>query len=249
MKHARALLLAAATTAMSDAGARDIDPSTYLLLPTVTQDERELDFRFGDGSVGQNIPSEWDAGLGFGLGVTERWFTEFAVQYRAPSATGAGWDSLEWENILQVSEQGEWPVDVGIAIEIDKPRLSNVGTTVYVGPLLQKDLGRIQLNLNVLANRQIQSPQYREMHWTYQFQAKYSYAEALEFGVQGFGSPGSTSRAFVSYEDQTHRVGPVVLGKISLGSERALQYNTAFLLGMTSRSPARTLRLQLEYEF
>ncbi len=249
MKHVRALLIAMAATAAPCAGAREIDPSAYLLLPSVTPGEREIEFRLGDGSVGRNVPAEWDTSIALGLGLTRSWFSEIAAQYRAPSGAGAGWDSFEWENILQVSEPGEWPVDVGVAFEVDRPRDASLGTTLYFGPLLQKDFRRVQVNLNILAARQVLSPQYRELHWTYQFQAKYRYEEALEFGVQAFGGPGSTSRAWVPYEDQTHRIGPAMFGKIPLGSARELQYDAAFLFGATTRSPARTLRLQVEYEF
>jgi hypothetical protein len=249
MKTVKALVLVAAAEAMSIAGAREIDPSTYVLLPIVTLGEREIDLRFGSGSTGQHILPERDAGIGFGLGVSEHWFTEIAGQVRQASGSGVGFDSLEWENIVQVSEQGEWPVDLGVAVEVDRPRDPSLGTTVNLGPLLQKDIGRFQVNLNFLASHKFQAAQFPGVHWAYQFQAKYRYAPALEYGFQAFGSPGSTSRARVSFEDQTHRFGPMVLGKFRLSDGRGLQYNAAFLLGATNRSPERTLRFQLEYEF
>ena len=228
--------------------AREIDPSTYLLLPGVTEGEHEVDVRMGDGSTGRHIPSERDLGIGFGVGVNSHWFTELAVQYRALSGTPDGFDSLEWENILQVAEPGEWPVDLGIMVAIDRPRDLAQGTALTVGPLLQKEFGRIQVNFNVLGSRLFgASP--TNVHWAYQFQVKYRQSQAFEYGVQGFGSPASTSRAWVAYEDQTHRLGPVVLGKFPLGGERAIQYNAGLLFGTTSRSPSRTLRLQVEYEF
>jgi hypothetical protein len=57
------------------------------------------------------------------------------------------------------------------------------------------------------------------------------------------------SATWAPYSDQVHRIGPVALGKFKFGRERSLAYNAAFLFGTTARSPDRTLRFQIEYEF
>jgi hypothetical protein len=245
----RWLCLLLPALAATGARARDIDPSTYMFFPQVDPTEREVDWHAGVGSDGRHIPFERDAGLGFGLAPSDSWFTELAIQYRQPDGAGTTFDSLEWENVFQLAEPGEWPVDLGWVVEIDQPHIASQGTTLTTGPLLQKDFGRLQANLNVLASYQVLLPQYAAMHWSYQAQVKYRARPEFEWGVQAFGSPSSTNHVHVDYADQTHRLGPLVTGRLLIGSGQSLQYNAAFLFGITDKSPSRTFRVQLEYEF
>ncbi|HXR35545.1 MAG TPA: hypothetical protein VN754_06335 [Candidatus Binataceae bacterium] len=228
--------------------ARAVDPSAYLLLPTVTQGEREIDLRAGWGSGDATVNADKAAGLGFGYGVTQHWFTEVAVQYRRQGNTGTEFDAFEWENILQLAEPGEWPVDVGLALELERPRTMAEGTGVRVGPLLQKEFGMVQANLNLLLARHIHSSQFQSTSLNYQGQVKYRYSQPFEFGLQAFGNVGAVNR-WAGYEGETHRIGPVVLGKFPLANESSLSYNLGLLFGTTAKSPDRTLRLQVEYEF
>jgi len=247
MKPALALATLAAA-AWTSGPAQAVDASTYLIEPIVTAGERELDARMGVGSRGRDTASERDAGVGLGMGLTQRWFSEIAVQYRQAS-TGTGWDALDWENVVQLAEQGEWLVDTGILLEIEVPRDRAEGDSLRAGVLLQKDFGYWQVNFNTVATRHFNSSEFRLEQWRYQFQAKYRLRRPLEFGVQAFGSLSAHDRLWAPYERQTHRIGPVILGRFPLSGERSIGYNAAFLLGTTGRSPDRTFRCQLEYEF
>ncbi len=242
-------VLAAVVLATSAGSARAADASLYLLVPTVTQGEREIDFHSGVGSAGRSTHREEDAGVGFGAGVTDYWFTELAVQYRRVGNSGTAMDAFEWENIFQLAEPGQWPLDVGIAVEVEKPRNPAEGFSVRAGPLLQKEFGRFQGNANLLFSRHYQGTEFHATQERYEVQLKYRYAQAFEYGLQAFGSLGSPRQSWTGYERQLHRLGPVILGKLPLAGERSLSYNAAFLAGTTAHSPDRTVRLQLEYEF
>jgi hypothetical protein len=236
-----ALLLAAGT-------ARGADPSVYLLLPSVTEGERELDLRTGVGSGDDSARAAKAAALGLGYGVTQRWFTEATVQYQQTAGSGTGLDSFEWENILQLAEPDEWPVDVGLALELERPRDRAEGPAARVGALLQKEYGRVQINLNLLLTRHFHGTEFPSTALGYQGQVKYRDRQSLEYGVQAFGNVGAVNR-WGAYSTQTHRIGPVILGKFPLANERSIGYTLGVLLGTTERSPDRTLRLQVEFEF
>ena len=235
--------------AMTAAPAHGADPSTYLLLPGVTQGERELDTRYGVGSAGTTTRHQQDAGIGIGLGVGANWFSEIAVQYRRIGRNGTALDGFEWENIVALAEPGQWPVDVALAIEVEQAHDSREGPALRAGPLLQGEYGRFQANLNVMAGRHIHSAEFQATQLRYQAQVKYRYSRPLEVGLQAFGSLGSASQTWSAYADQVHRIGPVVLGRFVLPGERSISYNAGYLLGTSAHSPDRTLRLQLEYEF
>jgi hypothetical protein len=239
-----AFLLIAGST-----GARAVDAAAYLLQPVVTLGEREIDLRMGVGSAGEQTVLQRDAAIGFGKAVLDGWFSELSVQVHRIGARATEFDAVDWENIVQLSEQGEWPVDLGWVLEVERPRNPAEGMSIRMGPLLQREFGRIQVNANLVASRHFQTSTFQATQWHYQLQAKYRLRQPLEFGLQAFGTLGSRDAALEPYARQVHRVGPVVMGKFPIGPERTLAYNVGLLGGTTGHSPDRTLRAQLEIEF
>ena len=48
---------------------------------------------------------------------------------------------------------------------------------------------------------------------------------------------------------QSHKAGPAIFGKLADGNHHAIEYNAAWLFGMSDAAPDNTFRLQIEYEF
>jgi len=242
-------LLLPSALALSAHTAWAVDASDYLLLPTVVQGEREIDWRTGIASAGPTTNAQADYALGVGYGVTAHWFTELALHYGQRQGSTLQFRDVAWENILQLAEPGEWPLDVGISFEVEHSQRSQDQLNVTGGVLLQKEFGVVQANLNILLTHVIEGPEPASTRVQLQGQLKYRYSEPFEFGVQGFSNVSSYRTTWAPYSDQVHRIGPVALGKFKFGRERSLSYNAAFLFGTTDRSPDRTLRFQIEYEF
>ncbi len=241
------LLLVVLALSAQSAGA--VDASDYLLLPTVVQGEREIDWRTGIASAGATTSAQTDYALGLGYGVTAHWFTELAVHYGQRQDSTLQFKDVAWENVLQLTEPGEWPLDIGLSFEVERSRRSQDQLDVTGGALLQKEFGLFQANLNILLNHVIEGTEPATTRVHFQGQLKYRYSEPLEFGVQAFSNVSSYRTTWAPYSDQVHRIGPVALGKVKFGHERSLSYNAAFLFGTTDHSPDRTLRFQIEYEF
>jgi len=226
-----------------------IDANPYLLTPTVVEGERELDVFAGVGSAGSTTGLRRNSAIGVGVGVTNSWLSELAIRYQKAGDAGLAYDAVEWENILALAETNEWPVDVGIVLELELPHHSAEGIETRIGPLLQKDLGNFEINLNLIMDHHFFSDGFDSTRLQYQGQIKYRYREPLEFGLQSFGQTGSRRQNWAAYEQQVHRIGPVVMGHFALPKERGWSYNVGYLLGTTAHSPDRTLRCQIEYEF
>jgi len=79
-------------------------------------------------------------------------------------------------------------------------------------------------------------------------QVKYRYRQAFEFGAQGFGDLGPWGH-WSPLQQQTHRFGPAVFGRVPLGGRLVLNYNAAWLFGLVSGAPSDTVRAQVEIEF
>lgn len=224
-------------------------PADYVYSPTVEYGEKEIDFKYGsarqkDGTYAQTTS------VGFGYGAKENWFTEF---YLKQERSGNQNNTLaEWENKFQLTETGKYPLDIGLITELEAPLSGKAPWELKLGPLLQTEFGKFQLNGNLLFERAFGQADESGVPFTtnisYQWQAKYRWQTVFEFGLQGMGEMGKWNN-WDKQSDQNHRAGPAVFGKIPLGNRQAIRYNAAWLLGASNPAPNHTFRLQLEFEY
>jgi len=237
----RGILLAAISISFAIAG-----PADYVYTPMVEFGEREIDMKYGSSSLPDGIQSE-ATGVGYGLGVTEYWFTEVAFKYK--SKGGKDVSQAEWENKFQLTEMGEYAVDVGLITEVEIPLSANESWEAKVGGLFQTEFQKLQLNGNVLFKRKFGlAGQSYNTNLLYQLQAKYRLQSALEFGVQGFGEMGKWND-WSKQSNLNHFFGPAFFGKLNLDNRRAVKYNAAWLFAASRNAPGNTFRVQIEYEF
>jgi hypothetical protein len=222
-------------------------PSDYIYTPAVTYGEREIDFKSGSADK-KDTPVEAAASIGFGYGATQWWFTEVYLKYKRELNTDTRFDAVEWENKFQLTETGQYPVDVGFLVEIERPMDHDEGWEVKWGPLFQTEFGKVQLNANLLFQRSYHAAEPSNMEFKYQWQVKYRWLPHFEYGLQGFGEMGTYDN-WSPQDEQIHKLGPAVFGKLPLGGRQAIKYNAAWLFGNSKASPYNTLRLQVEYEF
>src|SRR6516225_5384874 len=168
-------LLLPLALALSAHTAWAVDASDYLLLPTVVQGEREIDWRTGIASSGPTTNAQADYALGVGYGVTAHWFTELALHYGQRHGSTVQFRDIAWENILQLAEPGEWPLDIGISFEVERSQRSQDQLDVTGGVLLQKEFGAVQANLNILLAHVIESSEPATTRVQFQGQLKYRY--------------------------------------------------------------------------
>lgn len=223
-------------------------PSDYVVTPIVEEGEREIDFKAGSAKL-RDGTREASQSLGFGWGATGWWFTELYAKWHKPAGESHSFDAWEWENRFQLTETGRYPVDVGLLLEIERPKDRGEGYEYRWGPLLQADLTpSIQANLNLLLEKHVRSEAAGKAELGYQWQTKMRWKPALEWGIQGFGSLGPWND-WAPSSSQTHVAGPALFGRVGLGGRRAIKYNAGLLYGLNRASPQATARLQAEVEF
>jgi hypothetical protein len=220
-------------------------PDDYVVVPSVEFGEREIELRIGT-ATGQDGPRASAASLAFGYGVTTWWATEIYGKWHRRGATS--FDAIEWENRFQLTEPGEYPLDFGFLVEIERPRDRAEGYELRLGPLMQKDFGPVQANVNVLLERHYRASEPQVTELGYQWQLKYRWRPELEFGAQGFGDVGKWND-WESAHEQEHIAGPAIFGKFNLGGRQAIRYDAAVLFRLSDAAPRHTVRAQLEYEF
>lgn len=245
MKFSATLILLGALVSSSVyAGTAD-----YVYMPTVEHGEREIDFKFGSASLADG-QHRTDTSLGYGYGATEYWFTELYLKRKLSG--GADVTEAEWENKFQLLETGKYPVDLGLITEIEAPISVSGPWELKLGPLLQTEFGKFQLNGNMLFIRKYSSDGSGVQYPTeaaYQWQIKYRLQTSFEFGAQGFGDLGEWDQWVGSKEEVNHTAGPAIFGKLPMGNRQAIKYNAAWLIGSGTGAADRTFRMQIEYEF
>jgi hypothetical protein len=226
-------------------------PSDYVYTPAVEYGEREIDFKMGTWKLKDEPARESAASIGFGYGVTQRWFTEAYLKYQKSGGERAHYDAFEWENKFQLTEPNQYAVDVGLITEIEIPReRREEGYEFKIGPLFQGDVGPVRWNANLLFERifrgRSDTPRVTELG--YQLQAKYTVNPGFEVGAQAFGEMGPWDH-WEPRDEQVHRAGPAIFGKVRLGGREAIRYNAAWLFSASHAAPRNGFRLQAEYEF
>ena len=245
--HAAALAALACLWLASPAPAL-AGPDEYVHSAVVEEGEREIDFKAGTRKLRDGTrESAWS--IGFGLGVNRWWFTELYAKWHKEPGEAHGFDAIEWENRLQFTETGRYPVDVGFLLEIERPRERSEGYEYKWGPLFQADLGTsVTANLNLLVEKHIRTSAPARAELGYQWQARYRWRPEFEFGAQGFGEFGPWDH-WLPTSEQSHRWGPALFGRVKVAQTRVIKYNAGLLFGLTDGSPRNQLRLQAEYEF
>jgi hypothetical protein len=219
-------------------------PADIVYMPTVEYGEKEFDLKFGTEKQ-QNGERKQVTKLGFGYGATEYWFTEvYFIHEREGSDTLT---LAEWENKFQLTETGKYPVDLGLVVEIEAPLNKNEAYEFKLAPLMQTEFGKVQLNGNLVLERTF-GPGDHITAMGYQWQTKYRWKPNFEFGLQGFGEMGEWDN-WAPADEQEHRLGPAIFGKIGLGGKQKIKYNAALLFGASDAAADHTFRMQVEYEF
>lgn len=219
-------------------------PADYVYTPVVAQGEKEAGVKYGS-SNGMQV-----SGVGAGYGVTESWFTEVYLKQERTAAQ----DTIlaELENKFQLTQTGQYPVDIGLLTELEVPLSGRAPWEFRLGPLFQTELGKFQLNGNVFFERAFGQADESGVPFctnlSYQWQVKYRWKPLFEFGMQGLGELGKWNH-WDSSAGQNHRIGPAIFGKYALGKRRAIKYNAAWLFGASPAAPNHTVRAQIEYEF
>jgi len=225
-----------------------ISPSDYVNVPVIEAGEREIDFKYGIADLRPPDDQKAANSVGFGLGVNAHWFTEIYFKWEQNASNGQHFDAMEWENRFVFTEPGEYPFDLGLATEIERPKDRTEGYEISVGPLFQTKIERWQINANLKLTRSIKADEDVVPQLGYQFQLKYRLGPQFEPGIQAIGQVGDATH-WSPVDQQAHSMGPAAFGVFHVGDAEKIRYNAAWLVGLSGGSPRNVLRVQVEYEF
>jgi hypothetical protein len=221
------------------------DPAAKVYLPAVVQGEVELELRGGfqrwrDHDDDRERQFVADVGYAF----TSWWKSELAVGVTRLPGTSSRLDEIEWENIFELTEPGQYWVDLGLFAELARDHAEG-RNVVAIGPMFQKEFDRLQANANLLFERQLGAHAEPGAEIDNAWQLKWRGNPHFEPGVQGFGTIGRTNDFARATE---HKIGPAFFSQAVLGARNKIKFDAAVLFGLNRNSPDTTVRFNLEYE-
>jgi len=206
--------------------------------PIVDFGETELEFRghynFDDEANGNDgVDGSQKYKLDFGRGVTPRWFTEVVLEYEHAPGEGGVLAAVEWENVIQLTEQGEYAFDWGVLLEYSHALEDDAADKFEFGPLVQTEFGRQVWTGNLILEVPLSGDEGVEWEFATRLQRRIS--PAFEPAVELYWS-----------EDEL-QIGPALLGKTRVGAGPTIfAWQAGVLAGLTHSTPDVAVRFLVE---
>ena len=173
--------------------------------------------------------------FGFGKDISENLFVELYLIGAKDSEQKIQLEAYEIEALYQFTEQGEYWLDVGFLVEIERETDSQELEGNFA-LILEKEFGKWSAALNIHNQYQFEDDKKHVWEHNQAFQMRYRYSAQVE--------PG-----FEIYSDQKNFfIGPVLLGQIKLDSSK-LNWEIGILKEFNHSSNESVLRALIEYEF
>lgn len=211
------------------------DPGYYLVTPYSQPGQLAVDARYWTVKAPREKATLWPE-LGLRYGVNSRWTSGLFASYIGETLGTQKLSSLNWQNLLLLT-QGQYPFDLGLHAQLIHER--GEGNVLELGPVLQTEWGRSQLNFNLFFEHDWASSKGTQLK--YQWQALHRLRPGLRLGLQGFGELG---RWDAWSQRQSHRAGPTL--RLGLA---AAELQAGYLWGKTygSRGDMFTAQLLLPF--
>ena len=177
----------------------------------------------------------------FSHGVTSFWQAEAGVEYEYEENEGGDVTGLVLENKFQFAPTGSLPVDAGF--KIDYTRSLTGGPDELVGRLLlAKSFGQFNNIANINVGREIGEDSSDDMEYGFAYGFNYALNDNFAYGVEWHSDFGDFDN---DYNEQGHRVGPVIYGNAA----GLFEYEAGALIGVSDSAPDAEIKLVLEREF
>lgn len=221
------------------------DPGYYVVTVYDNAGVRTLDFRYWTVKLSNRPEVIWPE-LGFGYGVSTRWYTELYASWIGSSQMPTQLSTWNWQNDVLLT-QGEYPIDVAVHTNLIRNAMGPGGAIEW-GPVLQTDVGRTQLNGNVFFENGWDGFEPAAAQMKYQWQVRHRWHPSLHVGLQGFGELGRWDH-WAPRDQQSHRAGPALFSTLPLGEREALLVQASYLFGSVYGKHGRMFSMRAQLAF
>ena len=240
-----------AAIALSTIGMREATAGFKVYSPYVEYHEWEFEFR---GNTSFDDDGDKDGAQGYiyelAYSPTTYWHTALFLEQAHEPGDFLRSTEFAWENIFQLTEPGQYWLDVGAYIEYSKGLRHSGDHALEWKVLLEKSIGKWTFTANPIFVQKFPAADGENpgVEFEYAWGTHYRLMPEFEPGFEAFGGVGELTHAN-SLPEQEHLIGPSVRGRVGLGANSKLRYNLGYLVGLTDAAPDGTFKFELEYEF
>ncbi|SFF91545.1 hypothetical protein SAMN05518865_10631 [Duganella sp. CF458] len=213
----------------------------YVVTTYDVEGQASIDYKYWNAHY-KNSRNVASPEIGIGYGITSRWYTELSTQWIQFNGRHTRNTGIEWQNDFLLT-QGQYDVDVALHTLVERSRRREDGYAVEIGPVLQAQFWRTQLNFNLFFQREMDNGEKNETELAYQWQVKQRWKSWFSPGLQGFGEVGKWNDWLPS-KKQSHRAGPAFFGEAG-----HFKYEAAYLFGKNSGRAANSFSMRARYIF
>jgi FTR1 family protein len=183
-----------------------------------------------------------------GYGVTDRWFTEIEGELEKEyndDGEDLDFDTTEiaWENKFQLTEAGQYPVDLGFLLEYAVSTEDKHADEVESRVILGKDIGKTSHYANFIFSHEVGGGHTNETEGGFAWSSRYRLDKRFEPGFEYHAEFGGLNEG-KSFNEQVHQVGPVIYGQLV----KNVKFDVGYLFGASDAAPQGTLKWLLEVE-
>jgi hypothetical protein len=218
-------------------------------VPLVVRGEREVEAAYTRTRDPQApLDNQQVYNLALGYGVTNWWLTELEGEWEKPPKADTELSEMAWENTFQLTEPGEYRLNLGVFAEYAWPQHSAERPNVKVGPILQLQYETALHTVNLFFERQVGPGAETAVEFTYAWQSRFRVTQSLDAGFEIFGAPGEAGKP-LPLSEQELRAGPVLYGTFKPSAGTRFRYQVGYLVGQTKATPDGTWKANIELEF
>lgn len=243
MKNNGKILALAVTSSLLLSGSNA--NALHIYSPYVEKGVMEIEsvnrFDFDDRSSENNYRKHQ---LAIEYGFTSQWKAALYGEWEKENNRGYKYTATEIENIFQLTDVGEYWLDVGAQASYEFAHTSGGADKFETFLLLAKNFNKFTTIANIGLEQEVGNNANSNPEGELRMLAKYNYIPILNPAVEYHASFGEISDP-KSYSEQKHRLGPVLYGKIGNG----VKYELGTLFGISKAAEDYVIKFNLEYEF
>ena len=180
---------------------------------------------------------------GAGYGVTSFWATEMDVEIEKSSTFSTKLTTLRWANILAPFQPGEYWVDAGLYVGVDKAMQNSVPNNAEAKLLLEKNIGNFTNTANIIFDHNFGPNSASGVDIGFSCRTKYHVNDMFEPAIEYYSNIGKLNRDN-DFNRQDNVLGPVIQGHFG-----EISYDTGVLFGVSKSAHDVTIKLNMEYSF
>lgn len=178
-------------------------------------------------------------------GITDHWGIGFEFVAERESGEGTRYAVTAMEHTFQLLKQGkDAPFSLGLRLEYEKAHISGEADEANARLLLRYRNDLFEGRFNIGGDREVGSNAARGFNGDVRMSLRYHVNEHFVPALDYLGSTGRVDD-MPRFDDQTHRIGPVIYGHIT----DKIGYQVGYLAGLSEASADHTFKLAVEYKF